>query len=117
VVKFSLSTRSELDVAIITPRGYLTDLGAHQIERASEQFLDKGYRKLIINFSSVELVNTIGISVLMGVLQKAAECGCRICFTDMNRLHREIFELTGLTKHVEVFRDEDDALISFRRQA
>ncbi|HXY61687.1 MAG TPA: STAS domain-containing protein [Nitrospirota bacterium] len=116
MAKFSVLTRSELDVAVITPRGYLTDMGAHEIELASEQFLDNGYRKLIINFASVELVNTIGISVLMGVLQRTSECGCRVCFTDMNRLHREIFELTGLTKHVDIFQDENAAMSFLTRK-
>ena len=117
VIKFSLSSKSELDVAVLMPRGYLTDIGAHQIEKASEQFLDRGFKKLIINFSNVELINTHGISILKSILRKTSESGCRVCFTNVNKLHREIFGLTGLVKQRDVFQDEDDAMIYLKRTA
>lgn len=116
MIKFSLSSKSELDVAVIMPRGYLTDTGAHQIGKASEQFLDRGFKKLIINFSNVELINTQGISILMTILQKTSERDCRVCFTNINELHLQIFELTGLMKRVAVFQDEDDAMIYLKRR-
>lgn len=111
VIEFSLSSKSELDVVVMMLRGYLTDIGAHQIEKASEQFLDRGFKKLIVNFTNIELINTHGISVLKSIIQKASKSGCRVCFTNINKHHREIFELTGLMKHVDVFQDEDDAMI------
>lgn len=115
VIEFSLSSRSELDIAVVMPRGYLTDTGAHQIEKASEQFLDRGFKKLIINFANIELINTHGISVLKSIIRKTSESGCRVCFTNINKLHREIFELTGLMKRIDVFQDEDDAMIYLKR--
>ena len=115
MIKFTLSSKSELDVAVMTPRGYLTDIGAHEIEKASDQFLDRGFKKLIINFSSVELINTHGTSIFKRILKKASERGCRVCFTNINKLHREIFELTGLMKRVDVFRGEDDAMLYLKK--
>jgi len=115
VIEFSLSSKTELDVAVMMPKGYLTDIGAHQIEKASEQFFDRGFTKLIVNFSYIELINTHGISILKSIIQKTSESGCRVCFTNINKLHREIFELTGLMKHVDVFQDEDDAMIYLKR--
>jgi anti-anti-sigma factor len=115
VIEFSLSSKSEVDVAVIMPKGYLTDIGAHQIEKACEQFLEKGFKKLIVNFSYIELINTHGISILKSILQKTSERGCRVCFTNINKLHREIFELTGLLKHIDVFQDEDDAVIYLKK--
>lgn len=115
VIGFSLSSKTEVDVAVMLPRGYLTDIGAHQIEKACEQFLEKGFKKLIVNFTNIELINTHGISVLKSIIRKTSESGCLVCFTNINKLHREIFELTGLVKHVDVFEDEDDAMIFFKR--
>ncbi len=117
MIKFSLSSKSELDVAVIMPRGYLTDIGAHQIEIVSEQFLDRGFKKLVINFTGIELTNTHGITIFKSILQKASESGCRVCFTNINSFHREIFELTDLMKCVDVFQGEDDALIFLKRTA
>jgi anti-anti-sigma factor len=115
VINFSLSSKSELDVVVMMPRGYLTDIGAHLIEKASKQFLDSGFKKLIINFSNVELINTRGISIFESILQKTSKSGCRVCFTNINKFHREIFGLTGLMNRVNVFQDEDDAIIYFKQ--
>lgn len=117
MIKFSLSSKSELDVAIVMPRGYLTDTGAHQIKKASEEFIDRGFKKLIINFSSAELINTQAVSVFQSILQKAYESDCRVCFTNMNNLQLEIFELTGLMKRVAAFEDEDDAMIYLKKRS
>ena len=92
------------------PKGYLTDTGARQLEQTIEQFLDKGFRKLIIDFSDIEFINTIGISIFSGILQKTSECGCRVCFTNMDKLHHEVFEMTGIMKYVQVCEDEEDAI-------
>ena len=115
MIKFTLSSKSEMDVAVMMPRGYLTDVGAHQIEKAGEQFLDRGFKKLIINFSNVELINTHGVSVFKRILRKASERGCRVCFTNINRLHREIFELADLMNRVDVFQGEDDAMMYLKK--
>jgi anti-anti-sigma factor len=117
VVKFSLSSKAERDVAIMTPKGYLADLGAHRIEKVSERFLDKGFKKFIINFSNVEVINSVGISILVSVLQKTSESSCRVCFTEVSKLHRDIFKMTGLIKYIEVFRDDDTAMVSLNGKA
>jgi anti-anti-sigma factor len=110
VINFSISSELGLDVAVVTPKGYLSDVGGRQLEQAVGQFLDKGFKKLIINFSDVEFINTVGVSVFNDMLQKATKHGCRVCFTNMNKLHREVFALTGVTKYVPLFQDEADAV-------
>lgn len=95
----------------MTPRGYINDVGAERLEQESEQFLDNGMRKLIVNFSEVQYINTIGISIFTGIVQKTMEHNSLLCFTNMKKVHRDIFEMVGLIKHVRVFRDEKDAVI------
>ncbi len=107
---FSLSSKSAQDVAVMMPRGYINDLGAERLEQTSEQFLGKGMKKLIVNFSDVQYINTIGISIFTGIVQKALDYDGLLCFTNMKKVHREVFEMVGLIKHVRVFKDEEAAL-------
>ncbi len=107
---FSLSSRSAQDIAVMMPRGYINDVGAESLEHISEQFLGKGLKKLIVNFSDVQYINTIGISIFTGIVQKTLEYNSLLCFTNMKKVHREFFEMVGLIKHVRVFKDEKDAL-------
>ncbi len=92
------------------PKGYINDIGAERLEQTSEQFLGSGLRKLVVNFSEVQYINTIGISIFTGIIQRTLEYHSLLCFTNMKKVHRDIFEMVGLIKHVKVFKDEKDAL-------
>ncbi len=95
----------------MTPKGYINDMGAEQLEQTSERFLDKGLKKLIVNFADVQFINTIGISIFTGIVQKTLEHDSMLCFTNMKKIHRDIFEVVELIKYVKVFKDEEDALL------
>lgn len=92
------------------PKGYINDVGAECLEHTSEQLLGSGLRKLVVNFSGVQYINTIGISIFTGMVQKTLEHRSMLCFTNLKKVHRDMFELVGLIKHVRVFKDEKDAL-------
>jgi len=110
VSNFSLSFRSERDISVMMPKGYINNLGAERLESTSEAFIDKGSKKLVVNFSDVQFINTIGLSIFLSIVQSSLESDGLLCFTNMKKDHREMFEMAGLIKHVKVFKDEKDAL-------
>jgi len=110
VNNFTLSVKSGHDVAVMTPKGYINGLGAERLEQTSEQVLGKGLKNLVVNFSEVQFINTIGISIFTGIIHKTQQCRGTLCFTNMKKIHRDIFDIMGLMKHVKVFKDEDEAL-------
>ncbi len=110
VSNFSLLLKTARDVTVIVPKGYVNDLGAESLEQASEQVLDKGLKKLVVNFSDMQYINSIGASVFIGIVQKTIENDGQLCFTNMKKIHQDVFEMLGITKHVRVFKEELDAL-------
>lgn len=107
---FFLSSKAGNDVAVMSPKGYINDMGASSLERTSEEFLDRGMKKLVVNFAEVQFINTIGISIFTGIVHRALECNSQLCFTNMKKVHRDVFEMMGFMKHVKVFKDEEDAI-------
>ncbi len=107
---FSISLKAAKDVVVIMPRGYVNDLGAERLEHTCEQYFDKGLKKIVINFSDMQHINSIGASVLTDIVQKTAEHRGYLCFTNMKKVHLDVFEMLGITKHVRVFKEEKDAL-------
>ncbi len=106
---FSLTSRSEQDIAVMMPKGYINNIGAERLESTSEEFLGHGSKKLVVNFSDVQFINTIGLSIFLSIVQHTLEYNSLLCFTNMKKDHREMFEMAGLIKHVKVFKDERDA--------
>lgn len=98
------------DTAIIYASDYLNKLSGERIERECKRQLDAGCRALVINFRDTELVNSIGVSILMGVIDAAEQSNARLIFSDVNSHTTNLFEMLGLTRHVSLAKDEDEAL-------
>jgi anti-anti-sigma factor len=103
-------SRSVGDLAVIYAGDYLNKLSGERIERECRRQLEAGCRALIINFRETELVNSIGISILLGVIDAVESTGARLIFSDVNNQTVQLFEMLGLTRHVALASDEQEAL-------
>ena len=98
------------DTAIIYASDYLNKLSGERIERECKNQLEAGRQAVVINFRDTELVNSIGVSILMGVIDAAEQSHARLIFCDVNTQSASLFEMLGLTKHVRIATDESEAL-------
>jgi anti-anti-sigma factor len=98
--------------AVVYASDYLNKLTGEKIERECRRQLDSGCRGLVIDFSDTQLVNSIGISILLGIIDIAEKNGARVCFSEVNRQTAELFEMLGLTRHVLLAKDEREALLN-----
>jgi anti-anti-sigma factor len=94
--------QAEGDTAIVYASDYLNKLSGEKIERECRQRLDAGARRLIVNFRNTEIVNSIGVSILLGVIDAAANKGASVVFSEVNADTIQLFEVLGLTRHVIV---------------
>jgi len=107
----SIQARCVGDAAIIYASDYLNKLSGERIERECKRQLESGRRTLIINFRDTEIVNSIGVSILVGVIDVAEQSTARLIFSDVNNHTAELFEMLGLTRHVSLAKDESEALL------
>lgn len=98
--------------AVVYASDYLNKLTGEKIERECRRQLDCGCRALVIDFSDTKLVNSIGISILLGIIDVAEKSGARIVFSEVNNQTVQLFEMLGLTRHVALAKDESEALLS-----
>ena len=98
------------DTAIIYAGDYLNKLSGERIERECKRQLESGCRALVISFRDTELVNSIGVSILMGVIDASERNNARLIFSDVNSHTADLFTMLGLTRHVSLAKDEGEAL-------
>jgi stage II sporulation protein AA (anti-sigma F factor antagonist) len=98
--------------AVVYASDYLNKLTGEKIERECRRQLDSGCRALVIDFSDTELVNSIGISILLGIIDVAEKNGATVVFSDVNSQTVALFEMLGLTRHVQLAKDEHEAIVS-----
>jgi anti-anti-sigma factor len=90
------------ETATVFAGDYLNKLSGETIERECRRKLEAGAKKLVVNFSETEIVNSIGVSILLGVIDAAQTAGAEIVFSDVKEETIELFEMLGLTNHVSL---------------
>ena len=98
--------------AVVYASDYLNKLTGEKIERECRRQLNCGCRALVIDFSDTKLVNSIGVSILLGIIDVAEKSGARIAFSEVNNETVQLFEMLGLTRHVVLAKDEREALMN-----
>jgi len=98
--------------AVVYASDYLNKLTGEMIEHECRRRLNCGSRALVIVFSETKLVNSMGISILLGIIDVAEKSGARIVFAGVNNETIQLFQLLGLTLHVVLAKDENEALMN-----
>ncbi len=99
---YKIPVETSGEKATVFASDYLNKLSGELIERECRRQLDAGCKTLVVNFSETEIVNSIGVSILLGVIDAASEKGADIVFSDVNDDTIQLFEMLGLTNHVAI---------------
>ena len=96
------STELTEERSVIFAGDYLNKLTGEQLEYECKRRIDAGCKHLVVNFSKTEIVNSIGISILLGVIDIASNNEATVVFSDVKEETVELFDMLGLTKHVTI---------------
>ena len=101
----------ELNGAVVLyADNYINDLEGEKIEDLCALFLERGVRKIVIDFSSTDIINSIGVSILIGIIEKVKDRGGTLFFSGLKRVNHDIFSLVGISRHVDMYSTEEDAV-------
>ncbi|MBS2034455.1 MAG: STAS domain-containing protein [Candidatus Eremiobacteraeota bacterium] len=81
-----------------------------RVKETINELIEKGHYQLVINLEGVRYIDSTGLGVLIGALKKVREHSGRILLVCTNPQIKKIFNITGLVKIFEIFKDEDEAL-------
>ena len=107
---FSLTTRNEGDVVIIETYGYLNNVGGEQIAQACYKEIDNGKKLFLINLEKSKVVNSIGVSILIEIIEKLQDVDGKLGYYNLAPIVEKTFNIMGLTKYSSVFSSESEAL-------
>jgi anti-anti-sigma factor len=105
------------DVAIVRTDGYINNLGAERIEQECEVLIERGLRKFLINFAKSPIINSMGLSILIGIIERMLEIDGVLAFSDLTPVNAETMEIMGLTQYAQIYRSEREALSSLTAAA
>lgn len=88
--------------AVVYADDYLNKLTGERIERECRLRLEEGCTELVVDLSNTEIVNSIGVSILLGVIDSAANAGAKVVFSEVNENTAELFDMLGVTRHAAI---------------
>jgi len=88
--------------AIVFLNGYLNEQGGEMLEQECEGLLRRGVRGLQLDFAGTQLVNSVGISYLLDIIEEALREETDLEFARVPQHIRELFELLGIAARVPV---------------
>lgn len=86
---------------------------ADQLKSLINDKIDQGYRKVIIDISSVEFIDSTFLGVIVNTLKKVAALKGDLKLVGFMPAVRSMFELTRLFRVFESYSDLQDAIRSF----
>ena len=107
-LKVNLDLREQL--AVIYTEGYINNQGGEEIARVADQAMRQGHKVVLLNLVGTKIVNSIGISILIEIIEKMIEIEGRLAFCCLTPTIEKTFNIMGLTQYAEIFPDEDSAL-------
>jgi anti-anti-sigma factor len=97
-------------VAVLYPGLYLNQLRGEGIEDRCRELLAEGRKKVVINFEETEFINSVGISILLGIIETVRGAGGALALSNMNDSTLDLFEVLGLTPLLMIEGAEDAAI-------
>jgi anti-anti-sigma factor len=110
-----ISAREQNDVIIFDIEGEIrrsdiSDVTLHQLVKDQ---LDTGKRNILLNFKDVEFIDSFGVGEILASYISTHNLGGKLKIAKISKKLFLIFQVTMLTKVLEIFDDEEVALESF----
>jgi len=101
-------------LAVVYTEGYINNQGGEQIAKAAYELIDGGYRRILLNLVGTKIVNSIGISILIEIIEKMLEIDGRLAFCCLTPTIEKTFHIMGLAQYAGIHADEDSAVEALR---
>jgi stage II sporulation protein AA (anti-sigma F factor antagonist) len=107
---FRVHSRREGQFAVISTEGYINNLAGDKIVEEFNAFVAQDVKHFVLNLEKTQLVNSIGVSILIEVIEKVQEIGGTLSFCRLAPIIAKTFKIMGLTQYATVYETEEEAL-------
>jgi anti-anti-sigma factor len=105
-----VSSERRGNVVILWTDGYINNQGGEEIAREAYSHLEQGARGIVLNLEKTRIVNSIGISILIEVLEKVMDRKGALAFCGLTPTIDKTFRIMGLAQYAEIYPTQEEAL-------
>ena len=113
--EFKLTTELKGDVLVMYTSGYINNEGGEKIAGEFSKHYENGINKVVINLEKSKVVNSIGISFLIEVIEKLNEKKGKLIFTNLESAIEKTLTIMGLFNFAGKETTVESALTKFAK--
>lgn len=106
--------KKETEFAVLHTDGYINNPGGEKIARECYKLMEEGYKHFILDLEKSKVINSIGISILIEIIEKTLEIEGSVSFCGLTTTIAKTFKIMGLTQYARVFESESEAVAAIR---
>jgi len=96
-------------VGLIAAAGYINNEGGQAIADAASELMGQGCGTLLIDLDGTRIINSIGVSILLEIMEKLLEDDGRLAFCNLTPTISKTFEIMGLVQYAAIYKDRESA--------
>ncbi len=101
MTQLTFTSRMEDDHLVVTTSGYINHHGGEKIAEECFKYIDEGTTKVILDLKDSKVVNSIGISVLIEVIEKLNDVKGTLTFINLEPPIEKTFTIMGLFQYAK----------------
>jgi len=109
---FSLQSRLEGQCLVVAASGYLNNQGGEMIADECYKHMATGVHNVILDLKNSKMVNSVGISILIEIIEKLMEKKGKLVFTNLDPAVEKTFTIMGLFQLATKYQTTEEALAS-----
>ena len=109
--------KREANYAVLHTEGYVNNPGGEKIANECYKLIGEGIKHFVMDFSKSKVINSIGISILIEIIEKTLEIKGSVSFTGLTSTIAKTFTIMGLTQYAAVYASEGEAVSRLEEKA
>lgn len=107
---FTLTSEVREKCLVIATSGYINNVGGEAIAGEFRKYFEQGTKNVVINLAQSKVVNSIGTSFLIEIIEQLDEAGGKLIFTNVDPAIEKMLGIMGLFRFAGKEASVDDAL-------
>jgi len=108
--KFSLDVEERNEIVIIKTNGYINNVAGEQIAETCYKKIDEGKRKFLLDLENSRIVNSIGVSIIIEIIEKLQDVNGHIGYYNLAPIVAKTFKIMGLVQYSTIYETQNEAL-------
>ncbi len=101
------------DIVELATEGNILHEDVDALRSICYELIDKGKLRIVLNMAKSNYISSLCLALIVDVKNRLARLNGDIKIANVNKLIRNLLEITNLEKKIEVFDDIESAVSSF----